>query len=366
MLIFTYKLETYIRKNILPKLLLVPNKYVIKGSFRRRIPYITDIDVVNNVYPEINENNMYEELLKLFERIRKDQNVILVYITCGIDDRFKINTGSSEELSKIKSLLDKSDIDEWDIISEKYADNLDKKLFYITEIIWKYYKLRWTPTELISNKKILRGDKTNQSNVITFTETIKKNTSLLLQYYVKIESYMVGVDIVANYKLVDMKNAYIAAAEYQLKLANYSKEYYFMLFPFKQFFRNDKNVSMELENVIEKKFGLYKQLLVRIDTYRVLYQTNNLDIRTATSLVTSLVKDVNYLPGFQSNTINKIQKVAMNNPPDVKMHEWFTLLGTLYDEINSAANLIAKDYFFKYLEMLPSDIRNKYFLNIRR
>lgn len=357
MLIFSYKLEKYIKTKILPKILLDSSKYNIKGSFRRRIPYVTDVDIVNDIYPKINENNIYEELLKLIDRIKEDKNIILVYITCGIDDRFKIETGTKEELDKIKNLLYDDDKARLDLIVEKYANNANKRIFYISEIIWKYYKLRWTPKNIIDNKMILKG------NVqVKFTDIIKANTTILLQYYVKIESYPIGIDVVSNYKPFDFKNAYQLAADYQLKFANYGKEYYFMLFPFKFFFKNNKKISQELENIIEKKFGLYKQLLVRIDTYHMLYDSQNLDIQTATSIVTSIVKDIKQLSIFSSNAITEIQKVSMDNSPNTKMEKWYLLLNVLYDEINATTNSLAKDYFFIFLDMVPNDIKSKYHL----
>lgn len=362
MLIFTYKLETYIRKNLFSKILLVPNKYVIKGSFRRRIPYVTDIDVINEVYPTINKSNIYDEILKLINKLssKENSNIILVYVTCGVDERFDIKTGSDEELDQMKKLLPKDDLTQFESVREKYSDNFNKKIFYISELIWKYYKLRWTPKNILENKMILLG-----GLEIKFTDTLQKNLSLLLQYYVKIESYPVGIDVVVNYEPVDLSNAYQSAASYQLKLANYSKEYYYMLFPFKHFFKNDPKLAKELEDLIETKFGLYKQLMVRIDTYHTLYETNNLDIRTASLMAAGIVKDTEQLPDFSSNITDKIRRVATDNSPDVKMKEWDVLLDVLYDEINISANMAAKEYFFKYLGLIPENIRDKYYFNVR-
>jgi len=363
MLIFTFKLDKYIKKNLLPKILLVADKCLIKGSFRRKIPYITDIDVVNNVYPEINVNNIYDKLISLIKKIQNDENknVIMVYITCGADERFKIETGSDEELQKIKSLLTPQEFQQFEQIEKNYDKNFDKKIFYINEMIWEIYKLRWTPQNVLDDRMVLRGGK-----VAKFTDIVENNTSLLLQYFVKIDEYPIGVDIVVNYKPIDLTHAYQMAALYQLRLANYGKEYYFMLFPLKHYFKDNKSIGDKIDFIIEKKFGLYKQLIVRIDTYHTLYETQNLDIKTATAIITSIIKDTNHLPELQSNVIIKIKQVAQNNPPDVKMSEWSTLLDVLYDEINTTVNLLTKDYFYKYLNMLPVDIQKKYYLpNIR-
>lgn len=357
MLIYSYKLDKYVRCILFPKLLLIPNKYNMKGSFRRKIPYVTDIDLVSNIYPEIDETNIYEKLVNLICQLKNEPTIILVYITCGTDNRFKIETGSEMELEKIKSLLNDNEASQFDFILKKYSNNFDKKIFFINEMIWDHYKLRWTPNEVLQNKKILPGD-----IIIKFTDIIKNNTTVLMQYFVKIESYPIGIDVVFNYKQVDLMASYQKAAEYQFKLANYSKEYYYMLFPFRYYFKGNQSLVNELDDLIEKKLGLYKQLMVRIDTYSILYNSNNLDIRIAKDIIISIIKDVNQLPDFDSTTIDQIRKVAINNSPEYKMQEWASLLIILYDEIDNAVNIVAKDYFFKYLELIPKNIRNKYYL----
>ena len=360
MLIFSYKLENYIRKKIFKDVLMVPTKYVIKGSFRRRIPYVTDIDVVNEVYPEINGSNIYEELKKLINRVLKNPQIILVYVTCGVDDRFRINTGSDKELADMRKLLSYDDAIKFDSVLEQYKDNFDKKLFFISEIIWKYYKLRWSPKNVLDNNMELVGGVN-----ITFTNVLETSSSVLLQYYVKIDDYPVGIDVVIVYKPTNMKMAYQSAGEYQLKLSNYSKEYYYMLFPFRMYFRNNKKILDELENLIEKKMGLYKQLIVRIDVYETLYQTKNLTLVIAKQIVSSIVKDLYSLSNFRSNTVKKIKDVFLVSRDEDKLSKWNVLLQILYDEINQLANIIAKKYFFEYLQLVPENIRTKYYLNIR-
>lgn len=359
MLIFTYRLEKYIKNNILPKILLVPNNYIIKGSFRRRIPYVTDVDIVNTVHPDINRSNIYEHIMKLIYSLLSNKNlpIKLIYVTCGTDDRFKIQTGSDMELKKIKLLLSEDEISTLNSIIEKYPDDTDRKLFYINELIWPFYKLRWSIKQIMDNEFILKDGKK-----ISFKETVENNDSLLLQYFVMIKSYPVGIDVIIQYEEKDNIEAYTMAADYNLKLANYSREFYFMIFPFKYYFRDNKKISLELEDLIEKKLGLYKQLLVRIDGYHLLYKTNNLNIKIATDIVNSIMNDTQKLPNFESNVISKIKEIATNNPPDIKMNKWDLLLEILYDEIIASVNIIAKEYFYKYLELVPENIKKKFYI----
>lgn len=360
MLIYSYRLEKYIKKHILPKILLVPEKYVFKGSFKRRMPYITDIDIINNVNPEITSENIYEEILKLLDRIEEDEDIILVYITCGTDDRFKLNEKSDQQqLEQIRELLDNEEKKQFDFISEKYYDNHDKKIFYINELIWEHYKIRWTPKEIRANKKILPD-----GIIAKFSETVSKN-NCLFKYFVKIKTHWIGIDMVVNYLPADLQKIYREAEEYQLKLSNYAKDYYYMLFPLRSYFYLvDPHISKELETLIDKKFGLYKQLMVQINNYQTLYQTGNLNIQIAKEIVIHLIRDIKYLPRkLDSDIINKIQKVAENNQPHVKIEKWAMLLDLLLLEINNAVNELAKPYFFRYLEKLPNDMQKKYYYN---
>lgn len=359
MLIFSYNFEKYIKNKVLPLLLIDsrPSKYCIKGSFRRRITYITDIDVINDVYPEISKSNIYEKVINKIKTIQKHDSIILYALTCGTDNRFRITDGNDEELSKIKKLLDEKEQAQLDIIVNKYADNINKRIFFINELIWEKYRLRWTPDEVLANSKILVD---NQK--VTFTECVDKSSMILFQYFLKLDEYPIGIDMVINYEPVENVTAvYENASAYLTKVANYSKEYYYMLFPFRHYFRNNKEIRAELEEIIEKKYGLYKQLMVRIDTYHTLYDNKLLDISLATQIISSIVRDTKKLPIFSSNTITKI-KESSNNQSSVKMSNWYVLLNVLYDEINTDVNMRAEKYFYKFLGLLPENEKDKYYI----
>ncbi|QGR54102.1 nucleotidyl transferase domain containing protein [Moumouvirus maliensis] len=358
MLIYTYKLEKYVKNKLLPKLLLISNKdkYSIKGSFRRRVPYVTDIDVVNNVYPQINKNNIHENLVKQINKISNDPDIILVYITCGTDDRFKISNGSNDELEKIKNLLSDNEKKEFENIVEKYSEDQNKKIFFINELIWEHYKIRWKPRDVLNGYINLPGGVKQN-----FDDIARNNTNLLLQYYVKLGNYPVGVDVVINYDNIDLSQAYKNAGYYQLQLANYSREFYYMLFPLRFYFKNNKEIYKEIDDIIEKKYGLYKQLMVRINDYNTLYESGNLNIKIATDIVSSIIRDIKSLKDFTSDTIYQIQKVAIDNPPQVKMEDWNNLLKILYKEINDDVNKKSRKYFYHYIGLVPKpDVPQNY------
>jgi len=376
MLIYTHKLEQYVLHKILPMILL-GKKYKIKGSFKRKIPYITDIDIVNYVNPEINKTNIRNALIKLIESIKPDNanhlsesndssvekneeytnpQIRLIYVTCGTDPRFKLDTGSIDEITKLKTLLKEKEIVQLDKIINTYASDPEKKLFYINEMIRPMYKLRWEPKKIIENKMKTRGN-----HIITFDSVIQNNCSLILRYFIDIKSIPIGFDVATYYEKVNCVKIYEDAAKRTLKLSNYKKDYYYMLFPFKYYFRSDPVITAELETIIEKKFGLHKQLMVRIDTYHLLYISKNLNIKTATNIIISIIQSIeSNIPDItKSNTLNMIKKTATNNTPETKMADWDIQLDVLYDEILGTANIECKDYFFKYLELIPPAYRKE-------
>jgi hypothetical protein len=358
MLLYTHKLERYIIHRVLPKILLNSKKFLIKGSFKRKVPYVTDIDIVNNVYPEIDKSNIYQKLTDLIGSVKDQPDIILAQITCGVDDRFKLESASEDNINLIRPLLTIKELNMIDLIISKYKDDLDRRLFYVNELIWPLYKLRWSPSEVLNNKKILRGDL-----VVQFDETLQKNSTVLLQYFVDLGKYPIGFDVLIMYEKIKLSKSYESASDYQLKLSNYGREYYYMLFPLKRYFKDQKIIDA-LDELIEKKFGLYKQLMIRIEAYKMLFDTNNLNIKRATAIVTSILKDLVNLPGFKSDVPDLIRKVATNNAPEIKIKEWSILLDKLYIDIGSAVNMAAKDHFFKYLEMVPSDQRDKVYLKM--
>lgn len=357
MLIYTHKLEKHIKNNILPKILLNPKKYRFSGSFKRKIPYVTDIDVVSITYPEINSTNIYQKTLEMLKKFETSDysGIIFICIICGVDERFNLDNGTDQELDEIKSYLNTEEKNIINDIQKKYQNNSDRKIL-VYDVISKYYKLKWTKKNIIDNEMLLPGNV-----AVKFTDIIKKNQIMVFQYFVNINSQPVGFDIVNNYEPINMFNLYAKSAEKKIARANFFKEYYFMMCPFYGYFCKNDKICNELCHIIDKKFGLYKQLMVRIESYKKLYDTNNLNIKTATLMVNNIKKDLRRLPNFHSKTTNKIAEIAMNNLPKVKMEKWYRELNKLHSEINSVVNSASKKYFFKFLNMVPECDRNKFY-----
>lgn len=68
------------------------------------------------------------------------------------------------------------------------------------------------------------------------------------------------------------------------------------------------------------------------------------------------------LPDFKTNIEDKIIAVSKNNSPEVKISEWDVLLEILYDELNETVNTLSEKYFYKYLELIPQNERNRFII----
>ena len=338
-------------KKIFPKVLLYSKKYSIKGSYRRKIPYITDIDVVNILYPNCDIDYIYQRLIDIINNV--DENIIITAITCGVDNRFRLDNYDQEKIDEIYLLLDKNDQDKINNIRNEYIDNHDKIVFYVNEIIWKYYKLRWSTDEILNNNKEL----SNNINV-TFKDILQKNSYLLVQYYIKVNNYYIGIDVVGLYNKIDLTTAYNNAAAYQAKLANYAREYYFMLWPMKYYFRDNKEVRDKLEDIIECKYGLFKQTLVQITSFNELLENKKMTIGVAKTFVKNILENTKNLKNFKSHVIYKIKKIKIS---DNTIPELNLLLKDLYMEINNCVNNQCKSIFFEFLKLIPEEDRSKFY-----
>lgn len=347
-------------RSILPLILIDPAKYVIKGSFRRRAPYVTDIDVINEVYPRISSSNIYGELLRTLDRIERRSDIILVNVTCGVDDRFKLKSGSQSEIQDIIPLIRHEDAVKLEEVMLKYSDDNDRRLFYLNEIIWCYYKLRWTVPEVRLGMKKLPGNRT-----VELQQQFDSKANLLLQYFIKIKSYPIGIDVAVKYTPADFTAVYDQAHNYQLSLANYEQEFYYLHFFLRHEFKSDRKIYHQIDNIIERKFGLYKQLMVRIDGFDTLLKSRYLDDALALTIATNIASDSANLGAaagseVKAAALDLIRAVKAAAKPS----ELQNIMMRLYDALTLSVNKQARESFFYYLGKLPRDTARKiYFVD---
>lgn len=352
MLIYTHKLEKYLRRKIIPKILINPSRYYFLGSFGRRVPYVTDVDIDNDVYPQINRKNIYLKIVKLLNSLRKEKRITFIYAVCGTDDRFRVD--SIEDLSKldtIRLLLSPDEQRNLDNVLNKYQDE-DKLLLFVNEILKPYLKLKWSYDDIINNLIILPG-----GQKVLLTNVIGNQSRIVLKYYIMVGSHPLGIDVAVYYNKVDKTKSYEQTAFRDSLKACYLKEYYYLLLPLRRYFKKkDKKIYQEIDDIIDKKYGLYRQIVVRTEMYHVLYKRHLLNIETATIIVLGIIKDLTH----PFSSIKYIKKASYNNTAENKMREWDLLLGTLSDEVNAYLSNSCQEDYYRYLSLVSEKERGQY------
>lgn len=360
MLIYSKKLKQHIIKNFINKVLINRKQYYIKGSFNRKIPYVTDIDIVNVIYPQINDKNIYEQVISLIKRLSLDDSIIVCYINFGYDNRFILSDCSNNQLNSIRLLLNDDEKDNFNKIVDKYTNDYDKMKFFLTEFLKPLYKLKWTIEEVLSNQKQLRNNV-----LVTFTELIILNIYIIFKFFFKIKTHVVGSDLVVQYKK-QQKNIYSDAFNYYVQFSNYNNEYFWMLYLFRQYFQHkNKTLYSKLYNFTEIKCGMYKQMLITIETYQILHKYYKLTIDLAKILVTDLISSCHKLIDFynlNSFLINKIVDTSTNSNALTKINTWYFLLDSMYDKISNYMNKISEKQFYYYLNKIEPSDRQKFYL----
>lgn len=357
MLIYSEKLKKHIEKHILPKILLISGNYSTYQGEPLPI-YLTDFHVAQVVYPKINPTNIYEAIIKTIKKIDKDDEIFITTIKCGTDDRFQLFSIDKNNTKHIRSLLDDKEKEKFDYIIKKYQTDLGKQLLKVNEFLEPFYRLDWSTKEIIDDAKKLRGNKK-----IKFSEVLAENAFFMIECLTKLNTQLIGINTIIIYQPYDRDIAQTLELFYQLHLSIPSKKDYYLLYLLGNFFRNaeNKEITNEIDTILEKTLGLYKQLIFIIDGYQWLYQNNFLDIETAKGIIANVLNDIPYIPDFKSNVPDKLRDVATNNTPATKMHEWGILLTVLHFELGISMNSIAKGYFDNYLNKLePYKKKNFY------
>jgi hypothetical protein len=355
MIIYSHRLKKYILEKILPRILVLPNMDRVKivGNFQKKIVYVTDIDLDNYVYPEYDSTSIYSRLLELLGQVEKYSDIRFLYIIAGDDKRFKLENIENEQIERVRSLLQPRELSNFDRILGENHDNPEKCLYLLNKYLKKLdlITIRWTMDEIMTGQKILRGDQ-----LVRFKDIISLNKVIIITYYIKYESDVIGIDMGVIYHDISSKSIYSDFTRYILVARRYSQEYYFVLYRMLYEFRRNPKIWNEVHYLVEIKFGLYKYLIVRINLYHKIYKYGHMDLQLANNIVVNLLRDLDYLHDFRSNIPQKIREVAQNVPPEERLVQWDILLQTLKEELEATVNRLAKPYYEYYLELLSKKI----------
>lgn len=348
MLLYDSKIFGYVKYKILPKLLLVPEKYRITGSFARGTPYITDIDLNNIVYPLVNKTNIYSKILELFKKFggKACEDIFVVAARCGEDKRFFFTDNFKKDIERFKSLLDESQISDIETIIKKNGNNDEKNKWQIGDYLKKIRNIYWYTDEVLVGEKILPG-----GVIVNLSELLNVNTHVIVHAFARIGICPIDFDLNFIYDQSYNTDTFKADIADSIKTKEteflYSDNYFNKLFFIRNKIRVTKNKDyLELENYMEKKYGLYKQLMHRIKNYFSLKKINMLCDNYATGIIHYILYAVKYLPDFYSNT-PELMKNELKKKSNVNQ-----LLGILYDEIYENISKLSKEIFLEYVKKI--------------
>lgn len=258
MLIYSDDFDNEMRK-VLDKILPFKkgSTYDIKGSYKRKIKYITDIDVVLKLpkyFSTLSDTDFGKIVSKILRKymfsLPNDENYIFVHMITGDDDRFTIKT--KDDLTKLfdQQMIDVTDMDNF----------LKMSVAEINEHLSSYKKLRWTKKEVIKGIKVRFGKEFLLSEVLSNKRLF---TLVSASFY---NDYIYSFDITCLDRQIKLSDIYQRYYEPAIQRANNEGYPYFILRLIGRFLdhtKTDQNLSNEIFEIVENKLGAYKQLMLR-------------------------------------------------------------------------------------------------------
>jgi hypothetical protein len=349
MLLYSEDLFKYVDKTIVPMIVFSGStgsiNYFYVGTFRKRFPYISDIDITNVITCQQNQT-MQTRSARLMELVTLDnKNVLFNYLSCGYDTRYVI-TDPQQDLVRLRdqNLISSKDVDELNSILSAQL-TLDGQTTGMQYYLTKYSTLRWTKKEIQNGFK-----KSFDGLVIVFSEVLAANYTAILHFFIIYRNYYIPADLalVCDNKLMDVNRIIPDVYKYM----KYNKEYYFMLKGMKKFF-SGKNEYGEISRIIEYKYGIYKQLLIQISHLSYLIEDALISVRIQSRILTTIIADIRKYTkiGDAISDVNELSLLNPNKPGDST--RIVQLLNKLYGVINQKMNTLTKDSYYKYLAKLP-------------
>jgi hypothetical protein len=337
MLLYSHKFEAYVNEHIIPNILLSKSdNYEIKGSYIKKAQYITDIDIVINAYPRLNRDTIYDDIIEFINRIKKN-NFIFNNAKCGYNENIKINDCSNEELNKIKSnLTNLNELDKVNKIIEKYGN--DKYLMCALLSKQLNHKYKWTEENIMNSED--------------FKTVLKNNNNIIISIVHMIDNFPLGIDVVISYTTESINDVYANYFKNAIIMAKFNKEYYFMMFFMRRFFKGE--MLNELNDIIQNKFGLDKQLLVVCEMYETIFTSNNMTSKISSDIVSYIVENIETIATDEIRETIKLIGHATDNK--ILNYLIFEIKNYVYHNVNNKARKL----YYKYYNLLPNNCKYKF------
>jgi hypothetical protein len=355
MLLYSADLKNYVDTIIIPMILISP-KYFYIGTFAKKYPYVSDIDITNIIdcSKPLSSKSKFD---KIMSNINLDnKNILFNYISCGYDDRYLI-IDPVKDLERLinKHLLSDKDINDLNLIISKQTE-LQGQIVSMQYYLTKYSTIRWTKKEIQAGIKVLKGDK-----VITFNDELNTNYTAIFHFFVIYNNYYIPMDLaLVCDNAIESKPATLIMANRIIPnvylYMKYNKEYYFMLKGMLKYFYSKPEYA-EINRIIEYKYGIYKQLLIQISHLAYLISDKLIPIRIQSRIINNIVHDLYKYIKINDPELNELSVII---PSDSNSKRIVQILDRMYDIVNTKMNLLTKNSYYKYLALLPIDTQQMF------
>lgn len=348
MLIYSDNLERLIRRKFLSRILISPKNFKLKGSFSRKTQYVTDVDVCTYFDPVYLEKpaRIYERLRKIVYYIAGQSEVIFVEAKCGYDDTYMIVDASDVELDRVSKKLRPGDRVTFDKLVKEHGHDRSILVIALRAFFKKIYRYHWSLEEIYYDQKVCYD-----GSIVRLTDVLMENDNILVRYFINCQGYYIGVDS-ANYY---SKKARVSVREkYNDLLPAYRQEkmYYPALFIMR--YRLRKTHYDAISRIIDRKYGVYKQLLTQIDNYLKMLALDLIDYPIAENIRSKLLVD---LPNSSHvNLSDLLQKLRESHD----LFDWSVTLRKIQDRLEEYLNTDSRNAYYQCLELLPTEERSMY------
>jgi hypothetical protein len=332
--------------------------YRLYGTFSRKPIYVTDIDINNILYKPTNPQqkaNLIKQIHRLVDI--NTPNLFFTSLTCGKNEQFVFqNNQPPENILHLKPLVEQM-YQNGTIFSfyykllNSYFANIesttdkhirDKSTTGITDTFLYLSKIRW-------NREQVKGYNKVDNKKLTLDDCILDSPPILHFMMLTKEGYYVPIDVAFTYKgqyqnQSSDKQSKSTTQRIQDLLEN--EHYFYALQVSRRYYKNDPTKSQQVYELVEKKYGNLKHLMIRL--YHLIaiisndYLKEEIWLQLLKDFTTEIKKEINKNKEHEDEELNKLIDNLGKYKKDHDKDKLVTKLLNISSILNQYVQLLAK------------------------
>jgi len=260
MLKYSEDLKQYIDK-IIPDITINDN-YRYCGTFYKGCTYITDVDIMNFIDPNMNYEILYKMLKQIITNLPK--HVKFLYLSSGHNSRitnypWKINNPKivenynyDEAIKFGETITDIMPLDKFKKYVEPDPDI--NKIILLQIKLDKKSKIKWTLEDIMSMKKKV-DDKT-----IDIVDSLKTSMRNIIHFMLKLENEYIAIE-----NGIEKQIPWETRFDEREYVRYLKKEYYYILIDLKKNFKFNQRYVENINYILQDMYGSYKQIIMNLN-----------------------------------------------------------------------------------------------------